>query len=76
MRPRYHLADAADGFDARIVREGELQQGVARPCPDELLRHVEDGIASNLARELHDHLTGMDHGCDPVTLRRLPWARR
>ena len=34
---------------------------VARAGPDELLGHVEDGVAPALARELHDHLPGTDH---------------
>ena len=36
-------------------------QRIARARPHELLGHVEDGVASALTRELHDHLPGMDH---------------
>ena len=35
-----------------------------RTIPDELLGDVEDGVASALTRELHNHLPGPDH---------LPW---
>ena len=35
--------------------------GVARAGPNELLGHVEDGVAPALTRELHDHLPGADH---------------
>ena len=35
--------------------------GIARTRPDELLGHVEDGVASALTRDLHDHLPGADH---------------
>ena len=32
-----------------------------RVIPDELLGDVEDGVASALTRDLHDHLPGVDH---------------
>ena len=55
------LAHAARRGHPRIVGEGELDLRIARPRPNELLRHVEDGVACALMRELHDHLPGMDH---------------
>ena len=45
----------------RVVGEGDLHHRVARARPDELLGHVEHGVASALAGDLHDHLPGPDH---------------
>ena len=56
-----HLPHAAGGPHGRVVGEGDLHQRIARARPNELLGHVEDGVASALTRELHDHLPGMDH---------------
>ena len=56
-----HLPHAAGGPHGRVVGEGDLHQRIARTRPNELLGHVEDGVASALTRELHDHLPGMDH---------------
>ena len=61
IRLRRNLPHAAGGLHLRVVGERDLDQRVARAGPDELLGHVEDGVASALTRELHDHLPGVDH---------------
>ena len=55
-----NLPHAAGGLHLRVVGEGDLDHGVARAGPNELFGHVEDGVAPALARELHNHLPGMD----------------
>ena len=55
-----HFPHAAGGSHLWVIGEGELDQRVARACPNELFGNVEDGVASALLRELHDHLPGVD----------------
>ena len=56
IRLRRRLPHAAGGLHIRIVGQRDLHHRVARAGANELLGHVEDGVASALARELHDHL--------------------
>ena len=55
-----HLPHATGGPHGRVVGESDLHHRIARARPDELLGHVEDGVASALTRELHNHLPGTD----------------
>ena len=55
-----HFPHAAGGPHLWFIGESELDQRVARACPNELFGDVEDGVASALLRELHDHLPGAD----------------
>ena len=61
IRLRRNLPHPAGRLHLRVVAEGDLDHRVARAGPDELLGHVEDGVAPALTRELHDHLPGVDH---------------
>ena len=56
-----NLAHPAGRLHLRVVAEGDLDHGVLRAISDELLGDVEDGVASALTRELHDHLPGVNH---------------
>ena len=56
-----NLAHPAGRRHPRIVAEDDLDHGILRAIPDELLGNIEDGVASALARELHDHLPGVNH---------------
>jgi hypothetical protein len=55
-----HFPHPAGGSHLWVIGEGELDERVARSCPNELFGNVEDGVASALLRELHDHLPGVD----------------
>jgi hypothetical protein len=50
----------AGGLHPRIVGEGNLDQRIARPRSDQLLGHIEDGVASAFTGALHDRLPGTD----------------
>ena len=55
-----NLPHLAGRLHLRVVGEGDLDVRVLRRAiPDELLGDVEDGVASALTRELHDHLPGV-----------------
>ena len=56
-----NLPHAAGGLHLRVVGQRDLDHRVARARPDELLGHVEDGVAPALARDLHNHPPGTDH---------------
>ena len=60
IRLRRDLPHPADRLHARVVAQRDLDRGVAGARLDELLGNVEDGVASALARDLHDHLPGMN----------------
>ena len=61
IRLRGNLPHAAGCPYARVVSERDLHQRIAWTGPNELLRHVEDGITSALTCELNNHLAGMDN---------------
>ena len=61
IRLRRDLPHPAGRLDLRVVAEGELDRGILRAIADELLRDIENGVASALARELHDRLPGVNH---------------
>ena len=52
---------AAGGLHLRVVGQRDLDQRVARACPDQLFGHVEHGVASTVTRDLGDHPPGTDH---------------
>jgi hypothetical protein len=55
-----NFSHTAGGPHLWFIGESELDQWVARACPNELFGDIEDGVASALSRELHDHLPGPD----------------
>ena len=54
-------AHAADGADARILGQHDLDLGIGRRVADHLCRDVEHRVATILTGQAHDHLAALDH---------------
>ena len=57
---RCDLAHAAGRRHLRIIDKCNLDQRIARACPNELFRYIKDSIAPALPRKLHYHAPGAD----------------